>query len=334
MFAFFVSMFMCDRRGSARAELLGTGLMVGWLSLRKPYASAKANRRFSMWWNWRCPRAPPSRHLGYVKHHFVCMPRPPAHTPAERHTGRTKLFSWWRFVEIHSARQITVLAELGLNESVLAAIKLFSSDRQFCVSSVRSQSACGGVLRILPSVFFRTRSRTAQRDFLRTLRRAITHCISTHRRSTGTLCYLAHSSHMVSVVLKFQSFFTLRTEQSATAEQRQLQKLCFFKLKFHPPSAATVSSVFPLRCLACCGFNDMHRTKKRRGRARLPGEASSFHDGQARLSSQTLTNRQLFPHRERRRFAILVTRHFHQILDWIRNDSLRRRSVHGQVQLQ
>ena len=56
------------------------------------------------------------------------------------------------------------------------------------------------------SLFWK-RSRIAQRDFLRTLRRAITHCISTHRRSTGTLCYLAHSSHTVSVVLKFNPFY-------------------------------------------------------------------------------------------------------------------------------
>ena len=49
----------------------------------------------------------------------------------------------------------------------------------------------------------------------------------------------------------------------------------------------------------------MHRTKKRRGRARLPGETSSFHDGQARLSSQTLTKRQLLPLRERRRSRLV-----------------------------
>ena len=188
-------------------------------------------RRFSMWWDWRLPQGA-SKSAPWLRPNtilFTCQDHQLTHQPSAT-PGRTKLFSWWRFVEIHSARQITVLAELGLNESVLAAIKLFSSNRQFCVRSVHSQSACGGVLRILPSVFFWKRSRIAQRDFLRTLRRG-NHTLYQHPQTE----YPEHSATSrtlltsVSVVLKFQPFFTLRTEPVGHCGAKTTSKALFFQ---------------------------------------------------------------------------------------------------------
>ena len=53
------------------------------------------------------------------------------------------------------------------------------------------------------------RSYTSPLNFLRALRRTITHCSRTHRRSSRTLCKLAHSAHTVLVVLNSQHLYRL-----------------------------------------------------------------------------------------------------------------------------
>ena len=76
---------------------------------------------------------------------------------------------------------------------------------------------------------------------LRTLRWTVTHCTSTHRRSTGTICNRVHSAHTVLVVLKCRLFSHVMSHKLATmartydqilqAREETSRKLPF---KIHP----------------------------------------------------------------------------------------------------
>ena len=79
----------------------------------------------------------------------------------------------------------------------------FHQTVSFCLSFVLSHSACdrsleGSSISISGQevVFHRV-----------TLRRTLTHCTSTHRRSTRTLCSLAHPTHTVLGALRFSTLF-------------------------------------------------------------------------------------------------------------------------------
>ena len=104
---------------------------------------------------------------------------------------------------------------------------------RFCLSSVISQSAGDGVFKMNPSVLSEKNSyfTTLIVGDIATNNHAVH---SAHRSSTGTLCNLAHSAHMVVVVLKFQHPSQLVSPELATAARTCVRFNRRLRRKLHP----------------------------------------------------------------------------------------------------